>query len=127
MSGIASSCIPLSYAWSARYAGGRASFPVSPAAEIYAQFEHVSGYASTSGGTVGLDRLEILNSIIDRLEAIKYQPLAAREASKGLTPARVDALIKEYGEELHRAAVAPAKPYVGKPASSPGMIFSVAA
>jgi hypothetical protein len=127
MAGIASSSIPLSYAWSSRYAAGRVSFPVSPAAAIYAQFEHVSGYASSDGGTVGLDRLEVLNSIIERLESIKSQPLASREAPSGMSPARVDALIKQYGEELHRASAAPVKPYAAKPAATPGMIFTLAA
>jgi hypothetical protein len=127
MAGIASSTIPLSYAWSARYAEGRISFPVSPSAEIYAQFEHVSGFASSSGGTVGLDRLEVLNSIIERLESMQSQSLAAKEAPSSLSPARVDALIKQYGDELHRAAAAPAKPYVAKPAATPGMIFTLAA
>jgi len=128
MAGIAASSVPLSYACCARFAAGRASFPVSPAAVLYSQFEHVSGYAASSGaGTVGIDRLEILNAIIDRLESIKSQPLAAKENSGSMSPERADALIRQYGEELHTAAAAPARPYAPAANALPGMIFSFAA
>ncbi len=124
---VGASSAPLSYAWIARYSAGRASFPVSPSAVLYSQFEHVSGYAAPSGGTVGIDRLEILNALIDRLESIKSQPLAAKENSSSISPERADALIKEYGQQLHTAAAAPARPYAPAANVLPGTVFSVAA
>jgi hypothetical protein len=128
MAEVISSYIPLAYGYSGQ--SGRISVPVRASEVLYSSFEHVAGVAAEEGGgAMSVDSLKILDILIERLESIRQQPLAAAEASKDLTPGRVDALIQQYGSELHAAAVKPAavpyKPAV--PAVESGMLFSVAA
>lgn len=116
--------LPLSYAYSAG-SSGRVAVPVSPAQLLYSNFKNVSGVASAGASAYTLDKLKILDTIIERLRSVKNQPRIEREA-KGLSDERLDALIQQYGEQLHAAMLA-STPY-GKPAGVvPGMLVSVAA
>lgn len=127
---IAQSSLPLTYAYSSGMgACGRVCMPVQPSEVLYSYFEHVSGMAAAQGmGTVSIDRLKILNSLIERLQSIKSQPLAAREAPESLSSDRIDALIQEYGAELHAMASASKGPYAAPAmAAESGMLFSLAA
>jgi hypothetical protein len=125
---ISSSFAPLSYACYSRLASGRVSMPVSPSEVIYASFEHVSGVAAPEGsGALSVDRLKILDILIDQLSNIRKEPIAALSAPNNLSPQRVDALIEQYGKELHAKAAAGTGPYVPRVAAEPGMLFSFAA
>ncbi len=126
---VASSYIPLSFAYAAN-GSGRLSLPVSASQLLYSNFEHVAGVAAPAGSAaVSIDRLKILDTLIDRLSSVKSEPLAAMEAPKSLTSERIDALIEQYGSELHRIAAAPppALPYAAAPAIPAGSLFSIAA
>jgi hypothetical protein len=126
---VSADYVPLAYAYSSSYGTqGRISVPVAPSEVIYASFEHVTGVpAATGGDAASIDSLKILDMLIERLSSIKRQPLAALEAPSSLSPGRVDALIEQYGRELHALASAPPRPYAPRVASSPGILFSLAA
>lgn len=127
---VASSYVPISLNVAARYGSGRISLPVPASQVLYANFRHVTGVAAPSGGAaLSIDRLKILDVLLDRLSNIKSEPLAAREAPVGLTSERVDALIQQYSSELHVLAAAPkpALPYAKLPVVETGMLFSFAA
>ncbi len=128
MTDAASGFIPLAYSYSSSGGSGRLNFPVAASQLLYANFQHVAGVAAPSGsGTMSIDSLKILDTLIGRLESIKAQPLQAAEAPRDLTPGRVDALIQQYGSELHAKAQAPARPYVPAVPVETGMLFSFAA
>jgi len=121
--------LPLSYLYSSRYGEGRASVPVERGQAIYANFRHVSGVPAAEGAAAySVDKLHILDVLIDRLRSAKSEPLTAAEAPAGLASGRVDALIQQYGAELHAIAAAPALPYAPSTSiAEPGMLFSMAA
>lgn len=124
--------LPFSNMAIATYSGGRLAVPVSPSAAIYANFPHVIGVPSGSGG-VSLDRAKLLDVLIDRLsEALKAAspaspaPSPRRPASAG--PAELDALIEKYRKELVAAIdAARAKPYSSAPRVAEGMAFALSA
>ncbi len=128
---LASNYVPLSYLYAARYGEGRATVPVLKSEALYANFSHVSGVAAQDGSAAyGIDKLHILDVLIGQLESVKSQPLASAEASDSLNSGRVDALIQQYGAEVHAIATAPALPYAPSASmalAEPGMLFSMAA
>jgi hypothetical protein len=131
MEAVASNYVPLSYLYAAQYGQGRATVPVLRSQALYANFSHVSGVAAQDGtAAYSVDKLHILDVLIGRLESIKSEPLAAAEAPSSLSSSRVDALIQQYGAEVHAIATAPALPYApfaSKSLAEPGMLFSMAA
>jgi hypothetical protein len=131
MEALASNYIPLSYVYAARYGEGRATVPVLRSQALYANFSHVSGVAAQDGtAAYSIDNLHILDVLIGRLESVKSDPLAAAEAPSGMSSAHVDALIQQYGAEVHALATAPALPYAPSASASlaeAGMLFSMAA
>ena len=124
---MASSGFPLSYAHSLASSSGRLSVPVSPNLAIYANFEHVSGVPSDSGSVVSIDRLKMLDTLIERLSAAKSEPLAVRERPAELSAGRIDAPIDQYGRELHSLAARPAAPYLPTASVETGILVSLAA
>ncbi|MCX7023182.1 MAG: hypothetical protein NT080_01010 [Spirochaetes bacterium] len=124
---MASNGFPLSYVHSLSASSGRLSVPVRPNLAIYANFEHVSGVPSTAEYVSSIDKIKILDTLIDRLSAAKSEPLPARERSQDLTPDRIDALIEQYGRELHSLASKPSLPYLPAATVEPGMLVSLAA
>ena len=131
MEALASNFVPLSYVYAARYGEGKATVPVLRSQALYANFSHVSGVAAQDGAAAySIDKLHILDVLIGQLVSIKTNPLAAAEASNSLTSTRIDALIQQYGAEVHALATAPALPYAPSASMSlaePGMLFSMAA
>lgn len=119
-----SSSIPLAYAYNAG-PSGRISVPVSPSQLLYSNFKNVIGISDPEAASYSLDKLKILDTLIDRLRSIKRMP-EPEKADKGLSDERIDAMIEEYGRELHSALVANSIPY-GKPEVNPGILVSVAA
>jgi len=131
MEALASNFVPLNYIYAAHYGEGRATVPVLRSQALYANFSHVSGVAAQDGtAAYSIDKLHILDVLIGRLQSVKSEPLAAAEASSTLSASRVDALIQQYGSEVHAIATAPALPYApfaAKSMAEPGMLFSMAA
>ncbi len=125
---VASSYVPLSYAHTVVSASGRINLPVPASQVLYSSFRHVAGVAAAEGGlSLNVDRLKLLDILIERLSSVKTEPLAAREAPRDLSPGRIDALIEQYGAELHALAAAPVLPYAPRPAVPAGTLFSFAA
>jgi hypothetical protein len=93
---------PVSSYYSSMCGNGRVGVPVSKDQAIYAQFEHVFGVASDQGG-VSLNRVMILEGMIDRLMSIKSsQPKTeeARASFKDMSSDKIDALIEQYQGEI---------------------------
>jgi hypothetical protein len=125
---ISTNYLPLSFIYASRYNSGKLSLPVLPSQALYANFQHVGGVPALDGSPAySIDKLHILDLLIAGLESVKEQPLAAREASSTLKPARVDALIAQYGAELHSLVTAPPPVYSPPSQVQPGMLFSLAA
>lgn len=125
METMVSNRIPLAYAYSAG-TSGRVSVPVAPSQLLYSHFKNVAGVATSGATSYSLDKLKILDTLIERLRSAKSQPASERSAS-GMSDERIDALIQQYGKELHAAVVSSALPY-NKPAGVvPGMLVSLAA
>ena len=82
--------------------GSKLHVPVAPASVIYAQFDHISGYsASASQKSVPVSKIQILNSLINQLIAMKGAPKAsAPEVDQGMSENQMDMLIKNYQSEI---------------------------
>ncbi len=108
-------------------AGGRAYIPVPPSQVIYAHFSYVSGFAADSSqGSLSVDKLRILNSIIDQLVSMKtneaqkaeFSKTAAAELNGELNTEKLDNLIEYYQNEVKNAmAQKEALGYGGNPAT----------
>ena len=128
---MASNYVPLSYLYAPRFGEARTSVPVLRSQALYANFAHVSGVAAADGtAAYSVDKLQILDALIGRLMSVRSDALTAAESSDNLDSGRVDALIQQYGAEVHAIATAPALPYAPSASSylaEPGMLFSLAA
>ena len=79
--------------------------PVSKSALLYSHFDHVSGVAAGNGQNgVSISKLRILNSLIERVSAIKNEPA---KPVKDLSPDQTEALIKNYQKQLQKALQTP--------------------
>ena len=125
---LATSTVPLTYAFVAQSAGGRVSLPVAPSQILYANFAYVSGVAASAGEPVAsIDRLKILDTLIARLVDMKAAPPVAEVRPVGMSSQRIDALIQQYGSELRSKVVAPVRAYSFPAPVESGMLFSLAA
>ncbi|MDR2019451.1 MAG: hypothetical protein LBQ14_01645 [Treponema sp.] len=108
--------------------GGRMSLPVAPSSLIYSHFEHVSGVPAPDGSRgVTINKLKILNVLIEQLGQIKKQPQNAGSAGP-LSDERIDALIEQYESQIRSArAASAAMPYKPRPAAPLGAVFSLVA
>lgn len=91
---------------------GRVGIPVIASQALYAQFKHVYGVASDKG--VSINRIKVLDSLIERLASLKRDPAFAskeKAAAQGLSDGRLDALIEQYGKEIRSAQAAPLASY----------------
>ncbi len=89
--------------------GGRAYIPVSPSQVVYSHFKYVSGFAKSGEQSgVSVDKLRILNSIIDQLVSMKTNEAQKAEFSKSsaeklngkLNEEQLDNLLKYYHNEV---------------------------
>ena len=89
-------------------AAGKLYVPVSRSALLYSHFDHVSGIAAGSGQQgISISKIRILNSLIDRLSAIKNQP---KDSYTDISDDQADALINLYQKQIQQTVVQ--KPYV---------------
>jgi hypothetical protein len=103
---------------SARTNSGRINIPVSRAQSPYAQFKYVQGVpASSKGHAVPVNRLRILNNLIDSLVQLKESNTIQPKVSH-LSDEAIDAMITQYAGKLHDAVSTPSIPY------SPGLGYS---
>lgn len=90
-------------------AGGRAYVPVKPSQVIYSHFKYVSGFAQSQGQSgMSIDKLRILNSIIDQLVSMKTNEAqkasltesASAQLQSEMTESRIDGLLDYYHNQL---------------------------
>ncbi|HSV57049.1 MAG TPA: hypothetical protein VLH39_08100 [Magnetospirillaceae bacterium] len=107
-------------------APGRVSIPVPRAQVIYSYFEHVEGVAAADGRASTVDKLKILDTLIDRMTAHRVDMPAGQENGMTAQLDRVDALLEQYAKAVHAIAVrgGPYAPILGLP---PGSLISLAA
>jgi hypothetical protein len=84
--------------------GGRMSLPVAPSAYIYSHFKHVSGVPASEGVRgVTINRLKILDTLIEQLARLRKQPEPSWGAAGETTEERLDALIEQYENQIRAA------------------------
>ncbi len=84
-------------------ASGRLYVPVQPGLVKYAQLSFVHGTAAKAGQkTVSLDKIHILNTLIEQLVTMNKQAISKDDAY-ALTENQKDALIKSYESQIHSA------------------------
>lgn len=99
--------------------------PVKPQMVVYSQLEHISGVAANQNQRgVNISKIQILNSLIERLVSIKQQP----ETVPNLTDndPQINTLIQTYQERIHTAIkLAETNPFIpGNAVMQPGAVFS---
>ncbi len=104
--------------------------PVQPAMVIYTQFEHVSGYADKTNPSAGVpvNKVHILNSLIDQLIAMKQKPAVIKQMTQ-TDDAQLDVLIETFETQLHTAlSAAQTNPFVLSGAQpQAGAVFNIVA
>ena len=81
--------------------------PVSPSAVMYAQFNHVRGVAASAGQEgVPVSMVKILNTLIDQLVSMKSKPSISKENVTKLSDKQMDALIKQYQQQIKTTVTA---------------------
>ena len=89
-----------SYSGAIGSAAGKLYVPVSRSALLYSHFDHVSGVAAGNGQQgVSISKIRILNSLIDRLSAIKNQP---KESITDISDDQAQVLIEQYQKQLQQ-------------------------
>ncbi len=123
----ASGQINIAQLMSMRNSSGRISIPVSRVQSPYAQFKYVQGVpAATQGHAVPLNRLRVLNSLIDSLVSLKDGNVS-RTNTSGLSDKAIDALIDQYAGKLHTAISSQAGPYTAGTPYTTGSLVNVTA
>ncbi|MDR1617539.1 MAG: hypothetical protein LBS06_00655 [Treponema sp.] len=114
--------------------GGRMSLPVSPSAYIYSHFRHVSGVPAPEGVQgVAINRLKILDTLIEQLARLRKQPEPSWGAAGETSEERLDALITQYENQIRTArataiqTAGAAFPYSPAVPAPPGAVFSLSA
>lgn len=91
---------------SAVSSGGRNYIPVKPSQFVYSQFKYISGFPAKNGQQgVSIDRLVILNTLIDQLVTMKQKSAETSRVDSGaLSNDQIDALIEQYQGQIQTAA-----------------------
>jgi len=80
--------------------GGSLAVPVKQSALIYAHFDHVHGIAASNGAKgVSVNRLRILNSLIEQLKDMRQSALS-QASTESLSSEEQDALIDKYSQQV---------------------------
>ena len=86
-------------------AAGKMYVPVSKSALLYSHFDHVSGVAAGNGQNgVSISKIRILNSLIERVSAIKNEPA---KPLKDISSEQAEDLIQNYQKQLQQALQTP--------------------
>ncbi|MCL2128636.1 MAG: hypothetical protein FWH38_10315 [Treponema sp.] len=105
---------------------GRMSVPVSQSSYIYAQFKHVSGVPASDGVSgVNIDKLLIIDALIEQVTRMKKQPEPAFDMIEQDGEERIDALIEHYQNQIMTAQAANANTPYAPAAPLTGMVFNI--
>ena len=107
----------------------KTSVPVAPSNYIYSHFKHVSGVPAPEGGRgVTINKLKILDVLIDQLIQIKNDPKPDFQYGDFVTDEQLNALIVQYEKQLQTAkATMINKPYQPSPSVPLGAIVDLLA
>ena len=105
---------------------GRMSLPVSQSSYIYAQFKHVSGTPAPDGMPgVNINRLKIIDTLIERLSQIKNQNESLYKVNSSDGDDRINALIETIQNQIRTIQEARANsPYALTPPQT-GVLFNI--
>lgn len=82
---------------------GNLCVPVKPSAVIYSQFSYVRGTAASSEQiTVPIDKVRILNTLINQLVSMKKSNVSPNQDFSGMTEEQKDELIKTYEKQIQQ-------------------------
>ncbi|GEM_PF-1422258 len=112
ISSVNASYMPLSSLPPISSLGSRTGVPVVKSQALYANFKHFYGVPTEDG--IRIDRLQVLNAVIDRLSDLRRDPrlsALARRDSRGADPAGLDDLILRLEKDMRAEAMKPAAPY----------------
>ncbi len=109
---------------------GRLYVPVKPSVTVYTQFDHVRGTPAANGQKgVPVDRIRILNTLIDQLVSMKKSTVSKNDVV-GLSDAQKDALIETYQKQIKTAVATSTGPGTYGLAGlmpEPGALFNITA
>ena len=97
---------PMSYGNYVVQGSGKLYVPVNSHYVGYAQFDHVSGISAQRGQQgVPLNKLSILNTLIDRFLSVKNSnaQVISKEEVAGLTDSQLDAMIENVQAQMKTA------------------------
>lgn len=97
--------------------GGRTYVPVKPSQFGYSQFQYVAGYPARNGQEgVSVDKIKILNTLIDQLVTMKQKNIQPKISARGeISDEQINSLINQYQQQIQNVvAIAENMPY--KPA-----------
>ena len=105
---------------------GRMSLPVSETSLIYSHFKHVSGTPAPEGVQgVNINRLKIIDTLIERLSQLKSQPEPLLNAETLNGEERIDAMIETLQDQVRTIQDARANsPYALTPPQT-GVLFNI--
>ena len=95
-------------------AGGRAFVPVKASQVLYSHFKYVSGFAQAQGQSgMSIDKLRILNSIIDQLVSMKTNEAqkakltesAAAQLESEISENQIDGLLDYYHNQIKNTMI----------------------
>jgi len=86
--------------------GTRTFVPVKPSQFMYSQFQYVSGYPAPNGQEgVSIDKIKILNTLIDHLVNMKQQNIQPKVSEQGqISDKQIDTLINQYQKQIQTVA-----------------------
>jgi hypothetical protein len=105
------------------------ALPVAPSAYIYSHFKHVSGVPAPEGTQgVTLNKLKILDVMIEQLSQIKNRPEPELASRESMSDDQINAFIDQYESQIRQAQAAnAAMPYNPAPAAAQGAMFNLVA
>ncbi len=112
-----------SYSYASMHnASGKVAIPVKPSMVIYSQLEHISGYADPKDSSgISLNKVYMLNTLIDKVSASKVETTAGKINIKGLSEEQLDSMISDYQAKLQtQLTTAKTNPYAVIPAGLTG-------
>ena len=106
--------------------GGKMSLPVSPSSYIYSHFKHVSGVPAPDGVSgVNINRLAIIDTLIEQLSRMKKQPETAFRRTDQDNETRINSLINDYQNRIRNIQTASANNPYAPAAPLIGAVFSI--
>ena len=103
-------------------AAGKLYVPVSRSALLYSHFDHVSGVAAGNGQQgVSINKIRILNSLIDHISAIKNQP---KQSITDISDDQAQVLIEQYQKQIQQTVAQQSFMLAGAQ-PLPGALFAI--